>query len=124
MNKTLRFEIVTGVNKGYFHNNTESDSLNLVGSVWGKIAKQEYELTGIYVSAVIKPSKAIYNEAWGCPKGGEETVSITGVANKEFVANIQDWKNTVIKLGKELKEELRQSTLTCEFMDTELYYFK
>lgn len=124
MNKTLRFEIVTGVNKGYFHNNTESESLDLIGNIWSEIAQQEYELTGIYVSAVIKPSKTIYNEAWGCPKGGEETVTLTGVANKEFVTDIQKWKTTVIKLAAKLKNELKQNTLTCEFIDTELHYFK
>ncbi|MBU3219619.1 hypothetical protein [Clostridium algidicarnis] len=124
MNKTLRFEIVTGVNKGYFHNNIENESLDLVSGVWSEIAKQEYKSTGIYVSAVIKPSKTIYNEEWGCPKGGEETVSLTGVANKEFVQDIEKWKTTVIKLATKLKNELKQNTLTCEFIDTELHYLK
>ena len=78
----------------------------------------------VYISAVIKSSKTVYHEAWGCPKGGEETVVITGVANKEFVDNIDKWKNTVIKLAKQLKKEFKQSTLTCEFLETELHYFK
>ncbi|MCY6958371.1 hypothetical protein [Clostridium brassicae] len=124
MNKTLRFEIVTGVNKGYFHNNNQNESLNLVGELWQRIAKQEFEKSNIYVSAVMKVSKTIYNEAWGCPKGGEETIVITGVANKEFVQDMNAWKNTVIKLAKELKKELKQSTLTCEFSEVELFYFK
>lgn len=124
MNKTLRFEIVAGINRGYFHANNQKDSLNIVGNLWQKIAKEEFEISGIYVSAVIKPSKTIYNEQWGCPKGGEETVVITGVANKEFVEDIKQWKKSVIKLAKELKAKLKQSTLTCEFIETELHYFK
>ncbi|WMJ82289.1 hypothetical protein RBU49_08585 [Clostridium sp. MB40-C1] len=124
MNKTLRFEIVTGVNKGYFHNNNQNESLNLVGELWQRIAKQEFEKSNIYVSAVMKVSKTIYNEAWGCPKGGEETIVITGVANKEFVQDMNAWKNTVIKLAKEVKKELKQSTLTCEFNEVEMFYFK
>lgn len=124
MNKTLRFEIVTGINKGYFHTNSQSESLDLVGEIWQKIAKEEFEKNNIYISAVIKPSKTIYNEEWGCPQKGEETVVLTGVANKEFVYDVEKWKDTVIKLAKELKKQLKQSTLTCEFIETELYYFK
>ena len=124
MNKTLKFEIVTGINKGYFHTNSQSESLDLVGSIWQKVAKEEFEESNIYISAVIKPSKTVYNEEWGCPKNGEETVVLTGVANKEFVDDIEKWKDTVIKLTKELKKQLKQSTITCEFMEIELYYFK
>lgn len=124
MNKTLRFEIVTGINKGYFHTNSQSESLDLVGEIWQKIAKEEFEKNNIYISAVIKSSKTIYNEEWGCPQKGEETVVLTGVANKEFVYDVEKWKDTVIKLAKELKKQLKQSTLTCEFIETELYYFK
>lgn len=124
MDKTLRFEIVSGVNKGYFHTNDENESLDLVGGIWQEIAKKEFEKSNIYVSAVMKPSKTIYNEEWGCPKNGEETIVITGVANKEFVKDIEKWKDTVMKLAKQLKNQLKQSTLTCEFMETELHYLK
>ncbi|MCS4466843.1 hypothetical protein JTS99_12575 [Clostridium botulinum] len=103
MGKTLRFEIVSGVNKGYFHTNSQSESLDLVGGIWQKIAKEEFEKSNIYVSAVIKPSKTVYNQEWGCPENGEETVVLTGVANEEFVDDIEKWKDTVIKLAKELK---------------------
>lgn len=124
MCKTLRFEIVSGVNEGYFHDNKYSSVVNFTASLWQKIARKEFETSGVYISAVIKSSKTVYHEAWGCPKGGEETVVITGVANKEFVDNIDKWKNTVIKLAKQLKKEFKQSTLTCEFLETELHYFK
>ncbi|MDU1320986.1 MAG: hypothetical protein E6931_05680 [Clostridium botulinum] len=124
MGKTLRFEIVSGVNKGYFHTNSQSESLDLVGGIWQKIAKEEFEKSNIYVSAVIKPSKTVYNQEWGCPENGEETVVLTGVANEEFVDDIEKWKDTVIKLAKELKNQMKQSTLTCEFIETELHYLK
>ncbi|WP_333859558.1 hypothetical protein [Clostridium sp.] len=124
MYKTLRFEIVSGVNKGYFHNNKYRYVVDIIANLWQKIAKKEFEVSGIYVSAVIKSSKTVYHEDWGCPKDGEETVVITGIANKEFIDDIEKWKNTVIKLAKYIKEELKQSTLTCEFLETELHYFK
>lgn len=124
MDKTLRFEIVSGINKGYFHDNRKNEIMDVVGNIWQKIAKEEFEISGIYVTAVIKSSKTIYNEEWGCPKDGEETVVITGIANRAFVDNLDKWKNSVIKLAKKLKKELGQSTLTCEFLDTELHYFR
>jgi hypothetical protein len=124
MNATLRFEIVSGINKGYLKKENYTNSLELVGEVWQRIAKEEFDKSNIYVSAVIKPSKTVYNEVWGCPKGGEETVVITGVANKEFINNVDEWKQCVIRLAKILKMELGQNTMTCEFMNTELYYLK
>ncbi|KGM98510.1 hypothetical protein IRP63_03255 [Clostridium botulinum] len=124
MTKTLKFEIVTGVNKGYFHNNEQNDILNLVGNLWQKIAKREFEKSNIYVSAVMKASKIIYNEAWGCPEGGEETIVITGVANREFINDLEVWKNIILKLAQQLKNELQQVTLTCEFSEVEMFYFK
>lgn len=123
MCKTLRFEIVSGVNKGYF-NGRGINLLDDVSILWQKIAAKEFELSGVYVSAVIKNSKTVYHENWGCPKGGEYTVVITGVANKEFIDDLKKWKNIVLRLAKLLKEGLNQSTLTCEFLDTELHYFK
>lgn len=124
MDKTLRFEIVSGVNKGYFRSNSKESRLDFVARLWQDIAKEEFEISEIYVSAVIKSSKTVYHENWGCPKGGEETIVITGVANKDFVQDIEGWKDVVIKLANKLKKELGQSTLTCEFLNTELHYFK
>lgn len=125
MSNTLRFEIVSGVNKGYFtEENKTIDNLNLIGSIWQKIAKEEFEVCDIYISAVISSSKTVYHELWGCPKSGEETVIITGVANKEFVKDLDEWKQCVLRLAKKLKSELGQNTMTCEFMNTELYYLK
>ena len=124
MNKTLRFEIVTGINKGYINTNLKKDSIKLVGEIWQRIALEEYKSSNIYVSAVMRRSTTIYNIDWGCPIGGEDTVVITGVANYEFVDDIELWKKTVIKLANQLKEELQQVTMTCEFMESELYYLK
>lgn len=124
MQNTLRFEIVVGINRGYFNYIQRKSYLRSIGAIWQDLAKKEFDNSNLYISAVIKPSITIYNEKWGCPRGGEDTVVITGVANEEFIQDIENWKNTVIKLAKQLKEKLGQSTITCEFMKTELYYFK
>lgn len=125
MEKTLRFEIVTGIQAGYekLHNDI-TDYEKIVSRLWQDNAKLFFEENNIYVSAVIKRSYTVYNQEWGCPEGGERTVVITGVANKEFVDDLENWKQTVLILAKKLKEQLKQSTMTCEFMETELYYLK
>lgn len=124
MNNSIMFKIVTGVNKGYKHNNCDSCNLDMVGKLWQKIAKEEFDNSGIYISAIINESKAIYNEEWGCPKGGEDTVTISGTANKEFIDDLDNWKDQVIIIAKRIKVELGQTTLTCEFINSEFYYFK
>ncbi|URZ02292.1 hypothetical protein CLAUR_022890 [Clostridium felsineum] len=123
MENTLRFEMVTGINKGYFNNNQQDFMFDFISELWQDIAKREFEFSRIYVSAVINKSKSVYNEELGCPKGGEYTFVITGVANSEFINDIIEWKNAVIRIAKTLKRELKQSTLSCEFLNTELYYF-
>lgn len=123
MKKTLKFEIVTGIKAGYKNLKAgEKDKENIVANLWQKNAKEEFEVTGIYVSAVIKRSYTVYNEDFGCPKGGERTVVITGVAYDEYAYNIENWKNTVIVLAKKLKSQLKQEKISCEFMETEFLY--
>lgn len=125
MNSTLKFEIVAGFNNGYSGNNKDkTQQYEYICELWQRIAKEEFDKSNIYVSAVIHPSKTVYNEFWGCPKGGEDTVTITGVANREFVIDLAEWKDTVLKLAMILKEELAQSTMTCEFSNIELNYLK
>ncbi|WP_066506970.1 hypothetical protein [Abyssisolibacter fermentans] len=124
MSKTLCFKITTGVNKGYFHNNDKRNSLDLVCSIWQSIAGNEYNESGIYITAAAVEGKVIYNELWGCPKGGEDIVILSGMMNKEFVKDKKLWKETVLKLTKILKDELKQNTITCEFNDVDFYYFK
>ncbi|SFU71048.1 hypothetical protein SAMN04487886_11132 [Clostridium sp. DSM 8431] len=125
MKKTLRFEIVTGIQGGYKKlNNTLANHEKIVSCLWQDNAETLYKKNNIYISAVIKCSYTVYNQEWGCPRGGERTVVITGVANKEFVNNLEAWKEAVLVLAKKLKEQLNQRTMTCEFMETELHYLK
>ncbi|URZ04934.1 hypothetical protein [Clostridium felsineum] len=124
MQNTLRFEIVSvsGMSKEYENNNQQDFMFDFISELWQDIAKKEFDHTGIYVSAVIMKSKAVYSEEKGCPKGGENTFVITGAANKEVVIDIDEWKAMVIRLAQKLKEELKQSVVICEFLDAEMHY--
>ena len=123
--KTISFRIVVGVEKGYFHNTkgvAESALVYKVSKLWQELTREEYNESYIYVSAVAQPGAVIYNQEWGCPTGGESVVVLSGSANPTFVKDLDAWKETVVKLAKQLKKELKQSTLTVEFFETDLVY--
>ena len=123
--KTLSFRIAVGVVEGYFHNVkgvAESALVYKVSELWQELAREEYNKSFIYVSAVAQPGAVIYNQEWGCPTGGESIVVLSGSANPTFVKDLDVWKNVVIELGKKLKKELKQTTLTIEFFEADLVY--
>jgi len=123
--KTISFRIVAGIEKGYFHNTkgvAESALVYKVAALWQELAKSEFDKSEIYVSAVAQPGSVIYHQQWGCPIGGESVVVLSGSANPTFVKDLNKWKETVVKLAKELKQKLNQTTLTIEFQETDLVY--
>lgn len=121
---TKKFEIVTGINEGYFHNNEKKQGMEIVGVLWQKLALEEFNQSEMYISAIVSNSITVYNENWGCPKGGEQTVVITGVANPDFIKDLNKWTESVKRIAIRLKEELKQSTITVEFKETDLLYLK
>ena len=122
--KTLNCIIVTGVNKGYFHNNEKEVTEKEMGILWQEIALEQFNKTNIYISAVIQKSITIYKEDWGCPKGGENTFTISLTANPEFIKDLDKWKQVAINCAKELKNILKQTTMTIEFKEADLIYLK
>lgn len=94
-----------------------------MGETWQEIALQQFNKRGIYISSVVNISRAVYNSEWGCPMGGEDTVTITGTTNPAFVKDMEEWKSIVIEIAKELKCALEQSTLTLEFQTLEDFIY-
>lgn len=122
--KTLNCIIVTGVNKGYFHNNKKEVTEKEMGTLWQEIALEQFNKTSLYISAVVQKSTTVYNTEWGCPKGGEDTFNISITANPEFIEDLDKWKQVVIDCAKELKKILKQTTMTIEFKEADLIYLK
>lgn len=124
LKNTKTFKIVTGVTEGYFHTNNAQKNIKEISELWKSIALQTMEQTGLYISAVITPSKTVYNTEWGCPIGGEDTFTITGVANPEFTEDINKWIESVGICAEKMKKQLKQSTVTIEIYNTQLAYLK
>ena len=123
--KSLKFNLVVGIEAGYGHDMagvTEVEAVNKVAALWQQLAAEEFNNSGIYVSAVVKPAAAVYHTDWGCPVGGEAVVEIAGAANPQFVQDLDAWKEAVIRLAQKLKIELKQTTLSIEFSEIDFVY--
>lgn len=111
-----------GINPGYGHDNKGEDKD--FNKIYLQIAGEVFASCGIYISAVSKETRTLYNKEWGCPEDGEVTFEITSTANPEFVADIKAWQDACLKVITLLKDALGQSTVTVEFFDVELLYIK
>lgn len=119
MSKTITMHANIGVNVGYFHNNgAECDFYTMLQKAASEIEKQ----TGIYVSCIAYKTKTIYRTEWGCPAGGEDTYNIESTAIPKFVNDLSAWKEAAMKLILLLKEKLKQSVVTVQFIKSELEY--
>ena len=119
--KTLKFVATIGVNEGY--SLADQSSVNMIefGELYKEVAKSVFEEQGQYVSANATPVKTLYHADWGCPVGGENCVMFTGVCNPQF-SDLTAWRKAVISVCKELKSRLNQSTVTVEFVESEIEY--
>lgn len=117
---TERFLIIMGVNEGYFHNNENTNAKQLVSTVWQKAAKEVYENTKVYVSAIIKEGIVVYNTEWGCPTGGEVITEITCTRNPEFCDSGTRYRLAVFMIVDKVRSALKQTTCTIEGMEVDL----
>ena len=119
--KSVKFVATIGVNEGY--SLADQNKVDLVGfcELYKEVAKEVFEVQGQYVSATASPVQVLYHTDWGCPVGGENCVMITGICNPQF-SEIKAWKQAVLSVCKELKARLNQSTVTVEFIESEIEY--
>jgi hypothetical protein len=118
--KTIKKIITIGMNEGYNH--TNDSNTGSMEELYQKVAQKHFDESGLYISALISPAKVIYSQEWGCPDGGEEVYKIETTANPEFVKDLGKWRCTVKEIALELKNELKQSTVTIETVEVGLTY--
>jgi hypothetical protein len=119
--KTIGAKINIGICEGYFHEN-KTEETNSFEELVKFFSLKVYNETGIYVSFVSYKTKTLYNADWGCPIGGEDTYNLETVANPQFVTNICLWKQSLLQIVRLLKRELKQSTVTVQFIEQDVLY--
>ena len=121
---TEEFSLNVGVNPGYAHNNTVTHVKNLVATTWQAEAEKVFKKTGVFVAGVVDARTTVYKEEWGCPKGGEDTVVVTGLRNPEFQKDAETWMESVKEVCKAVATALEQTTAYLTFTDVDFYYLK
>jgi hypothetical protein len=96
----------------------------IFGAVKSPLALYSVSHTIKKATAVSVKSKTLYHIEWGCPIGGEDTYTISGIANPEFIKDMEQYKEAVRKVILKLKEELKQTTVTLEFLEVDIEYLK
>lgn len=109
---TAKYEIVIGVPDVKFINGRFEDQAYAMVNKWQEYAKEYYDKTGIYVSAIANEGKAIYNKDWGCPDGGERTLTFNCTPNRVFIEDIIKYRQGIAYIVAKLKKEFEQHTIT------------
>ena len=122
-NKSIHWSLTIGVSAGYDLEHQKGPEEDKMVQIYAEAAAETEEKTGIYISAVIWPTRSIYKQEWGCPKEGEYTFTFTGSCNPAF-AETETYKEALLELTQRLKEKLLQSTVLLEIVPAEVFYFR
>ena len=89
--------------------------------IYKMTAGEIFTETGVYISAVQREVRMLYNGEWGCPEGGEFGYELHGVWNPQFSGH-DAYFDALRKLTLKLKQNLRQSAVYLETYPIELSY--
>ena len=88
---TVKYEVVIGVPDDKFVNCRRESQIDKMIDKWQEAAKEYYECTNVYVSAIAIEGRAIYHKDWGCPDGGERTLTFNCTANVNFIKDLNSY---------------------------------
>ena len=120
----MRAEIIFGVHEGYNRdNNTKVNIKDVVKQLHPLILKNR-KINMYYISGIVSECVAIYKEEDGCPEDGETVFKFTTVWNPAKNTCMHLWTKAVESLAKLIKEEFNQTTITLEYIRSDLKYLK
>ena len=123
--KTVEFTATIGIVAGYGGEQILIEAAKVdskaMAIAWQEAAAQVMAKTGVYVSATINSSAALYHTDWGCPIGGEPTYTVCGSLNPQF-GEEKAWKEAVLQVVELVKQRFNQSTVTVNFREVTQVY--
>lgn len=114
-------KICIGVCEGYNNDEEEIDDFE---EYLQKKLEDLSEKLGFFISFIVYETKTIYKKEWGCPDGGEKTYNFEATRNPVFNSDDDIWKDQIIQIISILKEDLKQSTVTVQFIPIDIVYMK
>ena len=118
---TYKYEIVIGVPDDKFVNGRMESQVQKMICKWQEYAKEYYNKTDVYVSAIAIEGKAIYNTEWGCPKGGERTLTFNCTLNPRFINSAEVYGEGIKYIVGKLKKFFNQHTITITIFSDNVY---
>lgn len=135
--RTLEFQLNIGVVRGYGHDNKDGpiSPAAKVAEDWQEIAEELFREYKVYPAGVVTPGVTLYPSQYGCPRGGEVTVTVTGLANPEHLLVVKDeaagystdldmWRYVVAQAAERLRKKLEQTTAYLTFRKVRFTYLK
>ena len=113
---TEKHEVVIGIENDITVNRMIEREIEKMIKSWQKHAKEYFDKTGVYVSAIVNEGRAIYNEDWGCPDGGERTLTFNCTRNPKFIEDRYEYQRGIHYIVANLKKEFNQHTITITSM--------
>lgn len=119
--ESIHWSMTIGLTAGYSAERGSPPDLDAIGRRYQEVAAALADETGVYLSAILTPSRTLYREAWGCPPGGEQTVTFSGSCNPQF-SDAAAYRRALPELAARLKEAFRQATVLLEAWPEDITY--
>lgn len=119
---TEKYEVVIGIENDITVNRMIEREIEKMIKSWKKHAKEYFDKTGVYVSAIVNEGRAIYNEDWGCPDGGERVLTFNCTRNPKYIENDSAYKIGIFYIVFCLKKEFNQHTITITALNADISY--
>ena len=119
---TIKWSMMIGTNSGYQLSEQKAMPENEFADIFRAVAEDVYAETGVYISAVMNATRALYRSEWGCPDGGEFSYTLTGCCNPLYVST-DDYLNALEKVVKRMKIRLCQTALYVEIVPAHCDYY-
>ncbi len=95
-----------------------------VAEMWRVAAASVVDVYGVSPSAVVQGARVAYATEHGCPRFGEQIVTLVGTFNPAFGTDIEAWRAAVLDIVEQLAADLGQVTVQANFDDVEIVYLR